>query len=84
MNTVFDGDVLNLFYIINKAFYERSFQVLNPRNCMYISNNDGKLNMDVVHQRDTLINSNTLVRLSRKNYTQEQLANIERLKKLAN
>jgi hypothetical protein len=75
--------VLNIFYIINKAFYERSFQVLNPRNSMYISNNDGKLNMDVVHQRDTLINSNTLVRLGRSNYTTEQLAKIERLKQLA-
>lgn len=79
----FDGDVLNIFYIINKAFFERSFQVLNPRNSMYISNNDGKLNTDVVHQRDTLINSNTLVRLGRNKYSAEELAKIERLKKLA-
>jgi len=76
----FDGDVLNIFYIINKAFYTRAFQVLNPRNSMYISNNDGKLNMDVVHQRDTIINANTLVRLGRKNYSEEQLAKIKMLK----
>jgi DNA-directed RNA polymerase beta' subunit len=79
----FDGDVLNIFYIINKAFYERAFQVLNPRNSMYISNNDGKLNMDVVHQRDTLINSNTLVRLGRGNYTPEQIAKLEQIKRMA-
>lgn len=77
----FDGDVLNIFYIINRAFYERSFQVLNPRNSMYISNNDGKLNTDVMHQRDTLINANTLVRLGRESYTAEELAKIERLRK---
>jgi DNA-directed RNA polymerase beta' subunit len=77
----FDGDVLNIFYIINRAFYERSFQVLNPRNSMYISNNDGKLNTDVMHQRDTLINANTLVRLGRGSYTAEELAKIEQLRK---
>jgi hypothetical protein len=48
---------------------------------MYISNNDGKLNTDVMHQRDTLINANTLVRLGRGSYTAEELAKIEQLRK---
>lgn len=77
----FDGDALNMFYIINRAFYERSFQLLNPRNSMYISNNDGKLNTSVMPQRDTLINANTLMRLGRKKYTEEQLQQINNVKK---
>jgi hypothetical protein len=39
--------------------------------------------MDVVHQRDTLINSNTLVRLGRGNYTPEQIAKLEQIKRMA-
>lgn len=77
----FDGDALNNFLIINDAFYQRAFQVFNPRNAMYISNNDGKLNMAVLPQRDTIININTLIRLGRGNYTKEQLDKIEAIKK---
>lgn len=76
----FDGDVLNVYLILNQAFYERAFQVMNPRNSMYISPNDGTLDKDVIHQRDTIINSNTLVRLGRKVYTPERRAAIMRYK----
>lgn len=65
----FDGDVLNVYLIINDAFFKRAYEVLNPRNSMYISNNDGKLNMDVIPARDTLVNFNTFLRLGRSNYT---------------
>lgn len=76
----FDGDVLNIFIIINKAFFERCNIVFNPRNAMYISRIDGKLNPDVLPQRDTLINTNTLLWLGRKNYTEEDMKKIQRLK----
>ena len=48
---------------------------------MYISKIDGKFNKDVMVQRDTIINSNTLIRLGRNNYAQEDLDKIEKIKK---
>lgn len=63
-------------YIINDAFYERTFQVFNPRNSLYISNNDGLFNNATNHQRDTIINTQTLLKLSRNNYSRENLNKI--------
>lgn len=60
-------------YIINKSFFEAAYRVLNPRNAMYISRNDGKLNSAVLHNKDTLINANSLIQLARPNYSQQQL-----------
>ena len=57
------GDVLNIFYIINDVFYQRAYEIFNPRNAMYISRSNGMLNKAVLVQRDTLINANTLRRL---------------------
>ena len=71
-----DGDILNVFLIINQAFYDRTYEVLNPKNSMYISNNDGYLNPQVIPSKDALINANTLIRLSRKNYNKSQLDKI--------
>lgn len=48
---------------------------------MYISKIDGKFNKDVMVQRDTIINSNTLIRLGRNNYSQEDLDKIDKIKK---
>lgn len=79
MDQSVDGDVLNILYIINKAFKERAIQIFNPRNTMYISRNDGMFNNDVNHQKDTLINANTFIDMGRDNYTQEELAMIENL-----
>lgn len=73
-------DVLNILVIINKAFYERCRIVFNPRNAMYISRIDGKLNGDLIVQRDTLINTNTFLHLGRKNYSESQLKKIEQIK----
>lgn len=53
---------------------------LNPRNAMYLSKNDGYLNPGVLPMKDTLVNSNTLINLSRDNYSQEQLNKIEMIK----
>lgn len=72
--------MLNILLIINKAFYERAYQIFNPRNAMYISRNDGKFNNAVNHQRDTIINTNTLLRMGRNMYTNEMLDNINRIK----
>jgi len=69
-----EGDVLNILHIINHAFYERSYQIFNPRNAMYISRSNGFLSKDVLVQRDTLINANTLEGLSNKKYSQDEIA----------
>ncbi|MGL5749582.1 MAG: hypothetical protein ACRCXT_03570 [Paraclostridium sp.] len=73
----FDGDVLNVLYIINKDFYESASRVLNPRNAFYISRNDGRLSTDVIPNKDTLINANSMVGLARRNYSQDQLNKIK-------
>jgi hypothetical protein len=75
------GDVLNIFHILNTEFLRRCEIVFNPRNAMYISKIDGKMNKDVMVQRDTIINSNTLIRLGRHNYTEDDYAKIEKIKK---
>ena len=61
----FDGDVLNILCIINKAFFEGCYEIFNPRNNMYISHNNGLANQQVCVQRDTIINANTLLWLGR-------------------
>ena len=47
---------------------------------MYISKIDGKFNQDVMVQRDTIINSNTLLRLGRSVYTDEDINKIKKIK----
>jgi hypothetical protein len=73
-------DVLNILQIINVPFYERCNAIFNPRNAMYISRIDGKLNKDLIVQRDTLINANTFMYLGRNNYSKSQLDAIEKVK----
>ena len=72
------GDVLNVYYIINQEFYQRAFEIINPRNSMYIDNNDRMLNTSVIPSKDTLINANTLIRLGRGKYSEAQLAKIHK------
>lgn len=76
----FDGDTLSILLIIDRDFYEEAHRVLNPRNALYISRNNGMFNNAMNHSRDTIININTLIGLSRSNYTQEQIDKINRLK----
>ena len=76
----FDGDVLNILYIINKAFYQRAYEVFNPRNAFYISRNDGLFNNQVNHQKDTLINANSLMLLGRHIYTEQDIVIIKDIK----
>jgi hypothetical protein len=72
-------DVLNVLLIISEQFAQRAYQVFNPRNAMYISRIDGKLNQNLLIQRDTLINANTLLYLGRDKYNEKQLSQINRL-----
>lgn len=67
-------------HIISQPFFERCNVVFNPRNAMYISRIDGKLNPDMLVQRDTLINANTFIYLGRKNYTKAQIDHIKKIK----
>lgn len=77
MGADFDGDVLNIYYIVNEAFFRRCYQVINPRNSMNISNNDGKSNSSLLPYKDTLINSNTMLNLGRSKYSAAQLKKIK-------
>lgn len=76
----FDGDTLTVLAILNKAFAEEAYKVLNPRNALYISRNNGMFNNAMNHSRDTIINTNTLIGLARNNYSQAQLDKIYRIK----
>ena len=73
-------DVLNIFHIVNNAFLERAKVVFNPRNAMYISKINGKLNPDMIVQRDTIINANTFLWLGRHNYNEESYNKIAKIK----
>lgn len=66
--------------IISDSFFERCYTIFNPRNAMYVSRIDGKLNGDLLVQRDTLINANTFLYLGRGNYTKDQLDAIKAAK----
>lgn len=73
-----EGNV-NILLIINEEFRKAAEATLNPANAMIISKNDGMFNQAYNHQRDTIINANTVVRLSRDYYTHEQIARIRQL-----
>lgn len=73
MGADFDGDVLNILLPTNQTFIRLCWEKFNPRNVLYISRNDGYFNTAASMQRDTLINSNTLARVGRDSYTQEDI-----------
>ena len=79
----FDGDVLNVFHIINEDFFIRANEVFNPRNAMYISRNNGMLNPEVMIQKDTLVNANTLNDLTYHKYNKDEMEHINRIKEKA-
>lgn len=79
----FDGDTLNILHIINGAFFERAYEVFNPRNAMYISRSNGLLQTDVLPQKDTLVNANTLNDLTLHEYTDKEMKHIESIKEKA-
>ena len=68
MNETFDGDTLNILYILNNGFKEAAERVFSPR-AMIISKNDGYFDNNFNLQRDELINASTLVYLTRDHYS---------------
>lgn len=78
----FDGDVLNVFYIINELFAKRAEVVFSPKYAMMISHDDGKFDSAMNHSRDTLIMLNSFVDLSRDAYTAEELNLIQQCKSM--
>lgn len=77
----FDGDVIYCLVPMNQTFIRLAWEKFNPRNAMYISRDNGYFNPNALMQRDTLINANTLARLGRENYTQEDLNKFDRIQK---
>ncbi len=75
------GDALNILYIINREFFEAAYLKLNPKNSMYISRNDGQFDNRLNHQRDTIINTNTLLLLGRHLYTPEEISRLQQMSK---
>lgn len=75
----FDGDCLNIWYLINKEYIRRCERTFNPRNTMFISKNDGLFNNDLNHSKDMLITSNSFIYLSRDTYTAEEKQHIKEL-----
>lgn len=73
----FDGDVLNVLYIINQEFAKRAEVVFSPKYAMMISHDDGKFDSAMNHSRDTLIMLNSFIELSRDNYTEDELNQIK-------
>ena len=73
----FDGDVLNILYIINEAFAYKAEIVFSPKYAMMISHDDGKFDSSLCHSRDTLIMLNSFIELSRDVYSEEELVLIK-------
>lgn len=73
----FDGDVLNLHYIINEDFRESCNDIFNPKNVICISRNDGWVDSRILPYKDLLININTLAHECRQYYSPEQKAKLE-------
>jgi hypothetical protein len=72
----FDGDTLNILFLLNQEFIAMAEEILSPRQ-MFISRNDGACNMDLIHSRDTIINANAMKNLYE--YTQEEINAIRAL-----
>lgn len=75
-NADFDGDTLNIIYIPLLEFWHKIISVFNPREAMMISRNDGKFNNDMNLFKDSILNGNALLQLSRKYYDDNDMAEI--------
>ena len=72
-------DTLNILLLFNQDFIKAAEAIISPRQ-MFISKNDGRCNMQVMHSRDTIINANGLKSLCK--YTDDEIANIKRLQQM--
>lgn len=78
------GDVLNVLYIINNDFFVKANEIFNPRNNMHISKNDGRFDNQTSHQRDTIVNMGTFLRLGKQYETVEEFQRKKQLIKIRN
>lgn len=78
----FDGDALNVKYIINQEFFKYAYETYNPALNMVIDRNDGYLNKNVMPFKDTIINIQSFISLSRSVYTDEMKEHIKKMKEL--
>ena len=62
---------MNILLCINKEFTEAANRVFNPRNACHISRNDGMMNNQFNHRKDTMILLNVFLSMCNDNYTQE-------------
>ena len=69
-------DTLTILLLYSRAFIEAAENIISPRQ-MFISKNDGRCNMDMMHSRDTIINANSMKSLCE--YTEDEIAKIKRL-----
>lgn len=76
----YDGDTLTTLLIYNKKFAEECEKIYSPRNAFCISRNDGGMNQSINIFKDTVINLNALISLSRSYYTKDNLDKINMLK----
>ena len=76
----FDGDTLNILYLLNQEFITMAENILSPVQ-MFISRNDGMCNADLIHSRDTIINANAMKNLYE--YTQEEIDAIKTLQSVS-
>ena len=77
----YDGDTINIYYLMNHDIIMRSMINLDPINAMVLSKNDGMFNNDVNLPTEALITLNSFRRLS-PSYTKEEEENINFLKSL--
>ena len=80
LNADFDGDVMNILWIINDEFFKYAKRVFNTRDAMFISRNNGYVNEDMLHSRETLMNWNTQHMLGIPGYSQDEIDKIRSIK----
>jgi hypothetical protein len=83
LNADFDGDTLNIKMLYNKRFADEAERIYSPRNAFCISRDDGRMNSSVNIFKDTVINLNALITLSKANYTKEDKAAIKAAQTMA-
>ena len=62
---------MNILLLINKDITEAANKVFNPRSAMHISRNDGMMNPQFNHRKDTMILLNTFLSMCNDNYNEE-------------
>lgn len=75
----FDGDCLSVKLLLNDKFDKACENVYSPRNAFCISRDDGLFNSMVCIFKDTVINTEAFIHMTRNRYSAEQLNRIKYL-----